>query len=239
MARPPRACSECAVRDIALCRVLDAPQLAYLNRQSYRRWYPAGQLIAGSAASEGWCATLLSGVVKLSKTLSDGRQQIVALLFPGDFLGRPYKAEFPYTAETATDVQLCCYGRAHFEGLLQQQSNLKQLFLERTLDSVDAAREWMLLLGRKNAREKVAALLLTILQRTSLLCPDCGRDSGRQLVVPLTRGEMADYLGLRLETVSRQLKQLEGLGIIKRIDTRRISVSDIKSLAEAAGPDGF
>jgi CRP/FNR family transcriptional regulator, anaerobic regulatory protein len=169
MARPPRACSECAVRDIALCRVLDAPQLAYLNRQSYRRWYPAGQLIAGSAASEGWCATLLSGVVKLSKTMPDGRQQIVALLFPGDFLGRPYKAEFPYTAETATDVQLCCYGRAHFEGLLQQQSNLKQLFLERTLDSVDAAREWMLLLGRKNAREKVAALLLTILQRTSLL----------------------------------------------------------------------
>jgi CRP/FNR family transcriptional regulator, anaerobic regulatory protein len=77
------------------------------------------------------------------------------------------------------------------------------------------------------------------LQRTSLLCPDCGRDSGRQLVVPLTRGDMADYLGLRLETVSRQLKQLEGLGIIKRIDTRRISVCDVKALAEAAGPDGF
>src|SRR5262245_1545501 len=233
----PKACSECAVRDTALCRVLGTQQLARLNRRSYRRWYPAGQLIAGVAASEDWCGTVLSGVIKLSKTLSDGRQQIVALLFPGDFLGRPYRAEFPYTAETATEVQLCCYGRMYFEGFLQEQSDLKQIFLERTLDAVDAARDWMLLLGRKNARERVAALLLTTLRRTSLPCPDCEGDLRRQLIMPLTRTEMADYLGLRLETVSRQLKQLEEAGIIKRVDPRRISVCDVKMLAEAAGPD--
>lgn len=237
MAPRPRACLECPVRDTALCRVLNAQQLARLNRRSYRRWYPAGQLIAGVAASEDWCATVLSGVIKLSKTLADGRQQIVALLFPGDFLGRPYRAEFPYAAETATEVQLCCYGRAYFEGFLQEQSDLKQVFLERTLDSVDAARNWMLLLGRKTAREKVAALLHTILRRTSPLCPDCEQDQGHELVVPLSRTEMADYLGLRLETVSRQLKQLEGIGIIQRIDPRRIAVSDVKALAAAAGPD--
>jgi CRP/FNR family transcriptional regulator, anaerobic regulatory protein len=180
---------------------------------------------------------VLSGVIKLSKMLSDGRQQIVALLFLGDFLGRPYRAEFHYTAETATEVQFCCYGRAYFEGFLQEQSDLKQIFLERTLDAVDAARDWMLLLGRKNAREKVAALLVTILRRTSLAYPDCEVDPCRQLVMPLTRTEMADYLGLRLETVSRQLKQLEGLGIIQRIDARRISVRNVKALAAAAGPD--
>ena len=94
----PKACSVCAVRETALCRVLDTQQLARLNRRSYRRLYPAGQLIAGVTAAEDWCATVLSGVIKLSKTLSDGRQQIVALLFPGDFLGRPFRAEFPYTA---------------------------------------------------------------------------------------------------------------------------------------------
>jgi CRP/FNR family transcriptional regulator len=97
-----------------------------------------GQLIAGVAASEDWCATVLPSVIKLSKTLSDGRHQIVALPFPGDFLGRPYRAEFPYTAETATEVQLCCYGRTYFEGFLQEQCDLKQIFLERTLDSIDA-----------------------------------------------------------------------------------------------------
>ena len=128
MAPSPKACSACAVRDTAICRVLNTQQLARLNRRSYRRLYPAGQLIAGVAASEDWCATVLSGVIKLSKTLSDGRQQIVALLFPGDFLGRPFRASFPYTAETATEVQLCCYGRAYFEGYMQEQSDLKQSF---------------------------------------------------------------------------------------------------------------
>ena len=224
-------------RETALCRVLNTQQLARLNRRSYRRMYPAGQLIAGVAASEDWCATVLSGVIKLCKTLSDGRQQIVALLFPGDFLGRPYRAAFPYTAETATEVQLCCYGRTYFEGFMQEQSDLKQNFLERTLDLVDAARDWMLLLGRKTAQEKVAALLLTVLQRTSRPCPDCEQGSCRQLIMPLTRTEMADYLGLRLETVSRQLKQLEAIGTIKRLDPRRISVRDIEALAKAAGPD--
>ena len=107
---------------------------------------------------------------------------------------------------------------------MQEQSDLKQIFLERTLDSVDAARDWMLLLGRKTAQEKVAALLLTILQRTSRPCADCEHEPGRPLVLPLTRTEMADYLGLRLETVGRQLKQLEAIGIIKRLDPRRISV---------------
>ena len=189
MAPRPKACSECAVRETALCRVLNAQQLARLNRRSYRRWYPAGQLIAGVAASEDWCATVLSGVIKLSKALSDGRQQIVALLFPGDFLGRPYRAEFPYTAETATEVQLCCYGRAYFEGFLQEQSELKQIFLERTLDSVDTARDWMLLLGRKTAQEKVAALLLTILRRTSHPCADWEESRCRQLILPLRRTE--------------------------------------------------
>jgi CRP/FNR family transcriptional regulator, anaerobic regulatory protein len=238
MAPRPKPCSECAVRDTALCRVLTTQQLALLNRRSYRRCYPAGQMIAGATATEDWCATVLSGVIKLSKTLSDGRQQIVALLFPGDFLGRPYRAEFTYTAETAMEVQLCCYGRAHFEGFLEEQSALKQIFLERTLDAVDAARDWMLLLGRKTAREKVAALLLTILRRTSLPCPTCAGTESGQLILPLTRNEMADYLGLRVETISRQLKRLEeDGGIIKRVDPRHILVPDVKVLAQIAGPD--
>jgi CRP/FNR family transcriptional regulator len=217
--------------------VLNNQQLTRLNRHSYRRWYPAGQLIAGVSQSDDWCATVLSGVIKLSKLLPDGRQQIVALLFPGDFLGRPYRAEFPYAAETATEVHLCCYGRTYFEGFLQEQPELKQTFLEQTLDSVDAARDWMLLLGRKSAREKVAALLLTVLHRTAQPCADCEHESCRQLTLPLSRTEMADYLGLRLETVSRQLKQLEATGAIKRIDPRRISVADAAALADIAGPD--
>ena len=93
---------------------------------------------------------MLSGVIKLSKTLSDGRQQMVALLFPGDFLGRPFRAEFPYTAETATEVQLCCFGRAYFEGFMQERVR-PEADLSRAHAGLRSTplRDWMLLLGRK------------------------------------------------------------------------------------------
>src|SRR5215510_9006657 len=86
----PKACLDCAVRDQALCKALTPDDLAKLNRLSYRKRYTAGQLITGPSAPETWCATILAGVVKLTKSLPDGRQQIVGLLFPSDFLGRPW-----------------------------------------------------------------------------------------------------------------------------------------------------
>lgn len=97
--------------------------------------------------------------------------------------------------------------------------------------------DWMLLLGRKTAQEKVAALLFTILRCTSLSCAECEPYLCHELILPLSRTEMGDYLGLRVETVSRQMKKLEILSIIERIDSRRICVRDAKALAEAAGPD--
>ena len=130
------------------------------------------------ADAEDWFANVLSGVVKLTKTLADGRQQIVELLFPSDFLGRPFKAGSGYVAEAATPVELCCFNRQPFEALMHEWPSLKQLFLERTLDEVEAAREWMLLLGRKSAEEKVAALILLVLRR--MREPGCGAACRRQ-----------------------------------------------------------
>jgi len=232
-----KICSECAARNATLCRVLDPQELARLNHASFRRWYSAGQAIGGIAAFDGRCATVVAGVMKLSKALSDGRQQIVALLFPGDLLGRPYCAEFPYTVEAATDVLLCWHGRADFDRLLVLRPDFNRAFLQRALDSIDAARDWMLLLGRKTALERVATLLLTLLQKTSYCCGDHQPSQDKILTIPLTRLEMADFLGLRLETVSRQLKLLEASGAIKRLDTRRILVLVADSLTHAAGPD--
>ena len=132
------SCDSCAVRNRAVCGALSDDEISRLNAIARFKQFPAGSVILRDHDEPAYFANVVAGVVKLTKTLTDGRQQIVALLFPGDFLGRPYRAEFPYTAETATEVQLCCYGRAYFEGFMQEQSDLKQIFLERTLDSVDA-----------------------------------------------------------------------------------------------------
>jgi CRP/FNR family transcriptional regulator len=232
-------CVECPARNTILCRLFDPQELAGLNRASLRRRYSAGQAIGGNAVLEGRCGTLVSGVIKLSKALSDGRQQIVALLFPGDLLGRPYCAEFPYTVEAATDVLLCWHGRADFDRLLAVRPEANRALLQSALDSIDAAHDWMLLLGRKTALEKVATLLLTLLQKATACCGDPEPSRERILTLPLTRSEMADFLGLRLETVSRQLKQLEASGAIKRLGARCMLVLAVAGLMRAAGPGAW
>jgi CRP/FNR family transcriptional regulator, anaerobic regulatory protein len=230
------SCLACAVRQTALCHVLSPQQLASLNRRSFRKRYATGQLISGVSATEEWYATIVSGVIKLIKALPDGRQQIVALLLPSDFLGRPFKATSPYVAEAATTVELCCYSARDFERLLAEQANLKQLFLERALDAVDAARDWMLLLGRKNAREKVAAFLLMIARGGGSRA--CGApDQIERIELPLSRTEMADYLALRLETVSRQLNWLEAVGVVKRLDRRGMAICNVGELERISGSD--
>ena len=229
-------CSECAVRRDALCCALTPDQLAALNRISHRRRLPAGRLISDIDA-EGWFANVISGVVKLTKTLPDGRQQIVELLFPSDFLGRPFRAGSGYTAETATAVELCCFGRQQFEGFMHEWPNLKQEFLERTLEEVDAAREWMLLLGRKSAEEKVAALVLLVLQRLRAPGREAAPANTARFDLPLSRTEMADFLGLRIETVSRQLSHLRDTGVIEIAQGRTIVVRDVAALARLTETD--
>jgi CRP/FNR family transcriptional regulator len=230
-------CLDCAVRTSALCRTLSPERLAELNRGAYRRRFPAGQMIAGRDPVEDRFAIVVSGVIKLIKSLPDGRHQIVGLLFPSDFLGRPFEPGSRTTAETATAVELCCFGRQAFERLMREEEALRQLFLERTLDDVDTGRDWMLLLGRKSAQERVAALLLMLLRRLSMpQCAACAVQPIGQITLPLSRGEMADYLGLRIETVSRQLKRLAAAGVIETRG-RTVTVRDLPALERAAEDD--
>jgi CRP/FNR family transcriptional regulator len=104
------------------------------------------------------------------------------------------------------------------------------------LDAVDASHEWMLLLGCKSATERVAALLLLIARR---LAPDLDPAGAAQppltIELPLSRAEIADFLGLRLETVSRQLNRLEAAGVIKRVGRRGIAICDGRELERLAG----
>lgn len=227
-----RACAVCAVREHALCGAVPRDLLPRLNRMTCGRRYEAGQFIAGAGQRQDWFATVLSGVVKLSKAMADGRQQIVGLLFPSDFLGRPFAACSPYGAEAATAVELCCIDQKYFESLLSGCPELRQRLLKRTLNEVDAAREWMLVLGCKTAEEKVASLILLTARRMgSMIAGALHHD------LPLSRTEMADCLGLRVETVSRQMKRLRSDGVIETDDGRGIRVPDLGALERVAGKE--
>ena len=195
----------------------------------------SGQRIVSEQDEASHLAIVVSGIVKLTKVLPDGRQQIVGLLFPSDFLGRPFEANSRYHAEAATDVKLCSFPARGLEDLMQQYPKLENRLFRHTLDELDAAQDWMLLLGRKTAREKVASLLLMIARRSAKgAAPGGQAERSVAFDVPLSRADTGDFLGLRLETVSRQMRQLCKETVIALEGTRRIRVLNMDRLEFAA-----
>ena len=139
----------------------------------YYKSYEAGQTIVWSGDEMNFVASVVEGIATLSQTMEDGRRQMVGLLLPSDFVGRPGRIIAPYDVTATTDVSLCCFRREPFEELMGSTPHIGQRLLEMTLDELDAAREWMLLLGRKTAREKIASLIAIIARRDAFAGPAC------------------------------------------------------------------
>lgn len=234
-------CVTCAVRNRAVCGALNDAELQGLNRIGRIRQFKAGDIILADEEPTSFFANIMSGVVKLEKTSADGRQQIVGLVFASDFLGRTFSASNPYFAQAATDVEACTFPQAAFEGLLRQHPELEHRLFENTLNELDSAREWMFVLGRKSAQEKVASFLHLIAKRQPLL--SCGHDAEQnphfaRFELPLTRADIADFLGLTIETVSRQLSHLKRQGTIQLVSGREVIVPDLRRLeSKAQGND--
>ena len=181
-------------------------------------------------------ASVVTGVASLTQTMEDGRTQMVGLLLPSDFIGRPGRSQSPYDITAVSDITVCCFRRKPFEELMQTTPHVAERLLDMTLDELDAAREWMLILGRKTAREKIASLLTIIARRESQIGmqPLSGQIN---INLPLTREAMADYLGLTLETVSRQISALKKDGVIHLDGKRRFRVEDFQALVAETGDD--
>ena len=215
---------------------MDDVQVKKLAQIAHRKKLSAGQTIISDEEPVDFFANVISGVIKLTKTLPDGRQQIVGLLFAPDFLGRAYSKNNPYTAEAATDVEICTFPNAAFERLVGEYPGLQQRLFQHTLDELDAARDWMLLLGRKTAEEKVASFLYMLARRSMPTgCVHKGTSGAAAFELPLTRSDIADYLGLTIETVSRQLTRLKTSNVIRLSTNRLIMVPDLERLGKAAG----
>ncbi|GAA5077797.1 Crp/Fnr family transcriptional regulator [Roseibacterium beibuensis] len=233
---PQEQCAECPIRHRAVCARCESDELEKLESIKYYRSYEAGQTIVWAGDKMDFVASVVHGVASLTQTMEDGRRQMVGLLLPSDFLGRPNREAAHYDVTATTDVQLCCFRRVPFLEMLDTTPHVSQRLLEMTLDELDAAREWMLLLGRKTAREKIASFLTIIARRE----PSFQNTVGVGQVafdLPLTREAMADYLGLTLETVSRQMSGLKRDGVIRLEGKRHIVIPDFEVLMDETGDD--
>lgn len=230
-------CKDCPIRHRSVCARCEPDELEKLEQGKYYRTFEPGQTVLWSGDRMEFVASVISGVATLSQTMEDGRTQMVGLLLPSDFIGRPGRDTAPYDVTAVSDVTLCCFRRRPFEELMVTTPHVSQRLLEMALDELDAAREWMLLLGRKTAREKIASLIAIIARRDSELKAALMADGELAVDLPLTREAMADYLGLTLETVSRQISTLKREGIISLDGKRRVVIPDFERLLDETGDD--
>lgn len=229
-------CGDCPIRHRAVCSRCEPEELAVVEQLKSYKTYEAGQTIVWAGDHMQFLGSVVVGVAALSQTMEDGRRQMVGLLLPSDFVGRPGRDIAPFDVVAATEVTLCRFNKGPFEKLLSSTPSIASRLLEMTLDELDAAREWMLLLGRKTAREKIASLLAILARRSGNLRSSTA--AGRvQFDLPLSREAMADYLGLTLETVSRQISALKRDKFIELEGKRHVTIPDFANLMNETGDD--
>ena len=232
----PLHCNDCPIRHRAVCARCEGDELERLEEIKYYRSFEAGQTVIWAGDRMDFVGSVVTGIATLTQTLEDGRTQMVGLLLPSDFVGRPGRRTAAYNVTATTDILMCCFRKKPFEEVMYKTPHIAQRLLQMTLDELDAAREWMLLLGRKTAREKIASLLSIVARRdASIKMLEAKGQMAFDL--PLTREARADYLGLTLETVSRQISALKRDGVILLEGKRHVTVPDMDRLLLEAGDD--
>ncbi|WP_126010220.1 Crp/Fnr family transcriptional regulator [Georhizobium profundi] len=217
------ALHRCTKVKCGFCSGLSPEARHELSKLARIRSYRAGQTIVAQAEEVHIIGTVLEGVVRANKTLRDGRHQIVGLLLPSDVFGRLDGATSRVSLEAASDANVCSFKRQPFESLMDRFPEIERRMLLAVSDQLDAAQDWMLLLATQSVLERVATFLLMF----------CARDAGDRgaLDIPVSRRDMAAYLGTTVESVSRAMQAMKRAGILEGSHSRHIEVTDFRRLA--------
>lgn len=229
------SCQHCVVRNRAICSSLSPTDLEVLNKIGRRVPVHRGQTLMWEGDDSSLVANVIEGVLKLSTSTSDGREQIVGVVYPSDFIGRPFGSTTQHSVTALSDATVCMFTRTAFDQFARTHPELEHKLLQRTLTELDRARHWMLLLGRKSAGERVATFLLEMAQRLADATCAPGEPLVERFELPLSRQQMADLLGLTIETVSRQLTRLRQAGVIDLPDRRAVVILDHEAMELEAG----
>ncbi|MHB1110457.1 MAG: helix-turn-helix domain-containing protein, partial [Devosia sp.] len=196
----------------------------------------AGETILAEHGEASVVGNVIAGVMRMTKTLPDGRQQIVGLVYPGEFFGRPYSETTEFAHEAATDIEICVIDRHAFESVLARHPELEHALLLTTLSELAFARERLLLLGCQNTLERVASYLLVMLERRRQLLSGAALESHKLVAVSaISRRDLAGYLGTTIETISRHVHYLSRRGVIRIINASHFEVLDRDELLALSG----
>jgi CRP/FNR family transcriptional regulator len=221
-------CAHCDVRLIAVCSALRRDELASIERIAHTLCYaPKETLFLENDAADS-AYTLTRGALRLYRVFADGRRQVIGFLLPGDFIGIEDDGYRRFSADAVTEVTLCHYPKRDFARLVDDKPHLlQQLYRTAAHDLIDA-RDHMMALGQRSAREKIAWFLIHLRNRFAR-----GGTPSDQIEVPMSRQDIGDYLGLTIETVSRTLTRLAREGTVE-ISPRGITLKDARKIERLA-----
>lgn len=207
----PAACDLCDVRERSICKDLAPRELQHVERIMSRRNVAKGRSIMSEGDPNDSLYVVVAGSFRLTKYLEDGRRQVTGFLFKGDFVGVRPTEENPYTVEALEDAIVCHFPHTFLNEIAKTSPGVKDRLIARAQTEYHKAQDHIVLLGRKNAEERVESFLHLVAR--SMGASNANGHTKVRLTMP--RQDIADYLGLRLETLSRTIAALKRKGVIE------------------------
>jgi CRP/FNR family transcriptional regulator, anaerobic regulatory protein len=223
-------CQGCEARGQAVCGVLDCENLAQFKRLGTTVRLHAGQTLFREGDPATRVFTLTRGSLKLCKLLPDGRRHVVGFMYAGDFLGISVDDEHAFSAELVEDSQLCSFSRTRFDSFLAEHPPMEHELYRMAAHELSAAQQQLVLLGRKTAIERLATFLLLLADRSDRLAGE----KTNVVDLPMSRGDIADYLGLTKETVSRIFSAFRADHLIRLRTLNQVEILDRPALQQVA-----
>lgn len=226
----------CRLADASALRGLGGPLLAELEEICTRATFQPGQTVLAEGEMPDYIVCVWKGILRMQKTLYDGRQQIVGLLVEGDLFGHVSEGPMSFAIEAASEASTCMFKRKPFEALLARAPDLERLLLRNTLNELDRARDWMVILTNYKTDVRLAGFLVVLCTRYFGVDHILQIGSDRlELNIPVTRTDLAHLLGTRVESISRAFGALAKKGIIEVKTPYLIEILDIRKLFAEAG----
>lgn len=229
-------CLGCLVRAHGVCDCLDATDLKIAADLSRRVVYPAGAALALEGLGAPQVHNVRSGVARLARSMPDGRRQIIGFALPGDFIGLSAANPPGCAIEAVTDMTACVFSKHAFEAMAMQRPHLLLRLHHLAGTELHAVQDQLLLLGRRTASEKLASFLLHMHRRWRRIA---ATDAESQFVpLPMGRRDIADYLGLTVETVSRTFTRFARSSLVGLVPNgaHLLAADDLQRLASGGSP---
>jgi CRP/FNR family nitrogen fixation transcriptional regulator len=198
-----------------------------MNRLGLKMHFAKDEEIFAQDEDADMVHMVVSGVVRTTRLLADGRRQVGSFYYAGDLIGLETGEIHRFSAEAISDSVVLVVRRSALKAFAGDEQ-LNRAIWEAARREIERTQDHLLVLGRKSACEKVASFLMSLAQR------DPAGDGRERIVMPMSRQDMADYLGLTIETVSRMLTQLQGQSVVEFDGCRRFKVKRWEALEQMA-----